>query len=85
MIEKEYLLHFKSFTFQIESEITQSHPFLGAKSRHRGIAKLKIEVRAKKCTETLTHEERQVMICAERTKNDQKSRDTLADEGREYF
>ena len=49
------------------------------------IAKLKIEVRAKKCTETLTHEERQVMICAERTKNDQKSRDTLADEGREYF
>ena len=49
------------------------------------IAKLKIEVRAKKCTETLTHEERQVMICAERTKNDKKSRDTLADEGREYF
>ena len=49
------------------------------------IAKLKIEVRAKKCTETLTQEERQVMICAERTKNDKKSRDTLADEGREYF
>ena len=49
------------------------------------IAKLKIEVRAKKCTETLTHEERQEMICAERSKNDKKSRDTLADEGREYF
>ena len=49
------------------------------------IAKLKIEVRAKKCTETLTHEERQEIICAERTKNDKKSRDTLADEGREYF
>ena len=46
------------------------------------IAKLKIEVRAKKCTD---HEERQEMICAERTKNDKKSRDTLADEGREDF
>ena len=49
------------------------------------IAKLKVEVRAKNCTETPTHKDRQEMICAERTKNDKKSRDTLADEGREYF
>ena len=34
--EKDYLLRFKSFTFQIESEITQSHPFLGARSQHLG-------------------------------------------------
>ena len=34
VIEKEYVLRFKSFTFQIESEITQSHSFLGARSQH---------------------------------------------------
>ena len=34
--EKEHLLRVKILTVQIISVITQRHPFLGARSRHRG-------------------------------------------------